>query len=382
MYRKTETTINYYYLINEKRAIIKEEFEKTLPLEDYNEYINKYIEKKIKNIYSNNHFKNWFIDRYLLKNKIDLKDIYNKFEIFIKTNGCKYSYPINFINSENKILKLDIKNELNKNTFNELTKNIICIEKSIIQKEKDKMYNRSSIIIVNNLNFENTYELLKEITGEYFEIFNTSEIPINKSLILLTNNDIKIIEKYFNYFNKKYKTNYKLNPENIIYSVLLLRLVFNFCIFCCKEFDSIYHLFIECGMYHEPSLFNNKESRIIFDRNNELFFIKFNNLSSYFNWDLEIRNFIINKNNIISCLNCKKTFFNEDDLIKHLSDEHIEEVARISKYCEDYSLFIKNIDSFIIRDVFGISMNIPKFINDERTKGVKYDLPCVFSGTI
>ncbi|KAF7698559.1 Zinc finger C2H2 protein [Cucumispora dikerogammari] len=379
---KQGPAIDFFYLTNAKQAITKDELYRVLPSQNYNEYINKYIEKKISTFFVHNFDKIWFIDRYLSSLEVKKDSVFADLQFFIKENGCQYSYDKHFvIKEDSKIIKFNLRqNAVNRAKFDDLTRNIICITKNLTQNERIQEYSRSGLFLVDDVHLDETSLALKELFNEECEVFNISTVPIKRTIIKLNHEDLAVLEKYIDYFNNKNRTNYKKGSDenNIIYNTLLLRFVFNFCIFCCIEFDSILDMCLNCGMYHEPSEYNNKDERIIFDRNNILFFTQFN-ISSLFNWETEIKRVFIRRE-VLTCSICKKDFFKDSDSIKHIKEEHVSEAAIISKFCDDYLLFSKNIDPFVVREILGLRNELPFFMNNESIKGVKYDFRRVFSG--
>lgn len=407
-----EQNIDIAYLLNENMLLTEKELSQTLPTSDYHEYITNYSTKKIKTFFYNNYNKNWFFEKYLIPQKRnfgeEIKNNFPIFESFIRENGIKSSY-LTKITQTPKFYCIadDIPENI---SIDQIATNLNIDSNKFftIQGDNLEKFRRQCYVLFDSMEVAKEFsEKVKNVINLQFFPIKIKEFFIKESRFKIKNENLELkIVKFLDYFNKKYGTNFdledllkklELNEElttilKINFGVLLLRKVFNFCVFCVKEFENEIELNLKCGDYHILCSMNNEnkittETEIIcderkkFERKVELSFQKnlFGNAI-----ELESECSIYSKimeDNLLKCVLCGEILNN--NTLEHLQEFHYNEFDEIKNFVNDFETFVGKIGFFEIQMFNGTNRDsLPDFINENELKGIKYDFNGVFSGEI
>lgn len=378
--------------LDNRMLLTQLEFELTFPDEDYSEYIQIYYKRWVYRYFDKNLNEKWFIEKFQASShrKQHVLDNYEEFNHFYELHipilsvDQEIKFRLNKIEGKYIVIENLLSNygasevEDLFSKFNEIKSH------TITQTCYKSPSNRRVFASVCTENMDKLLHDLHEKTKDTMK-FHT--FTINKEIKLKTiwlkqrETDLSNLKNILSMLNKQYRTNLTFESKSIDHFIIFLRMVFNYCYYCTKIYESEIEMYFDCGDFH---IRENKMQSTIFDRKQKVLTTpkNFSHLIEQ-TLDHELEYHVIKKSeSIFSCSGCQKTFNSTDVTIQHIKNDHPYFIEKLQDEHDLFKKFVKNVDINFIMYLDGIDDNfLPSFaVHESESWAVKYDLPIVYSG--
>lgn len=384
--------VDVEYALKNRKILTQVEFDLTFPGENYSDYCNKYYKIKIYRFFDRHSYERWFIEKFS-GDFIRRQKILDNFERFKELDQS--NFPTLHINQEitNRIENIagkylvlhNIPNNYGSNDVKELLSRFDgIIDFDITKTSYTSPSRRVFVSLSPNIDHEEIMEKIRERTSGSIDtqFFVISDEIVKKTIwIDLRDKDIENLRKILKMLNEQLKTNISFESTNVDTFITFLRVVFNYCYYCTRQYESEIEMFYDCGDYHvrdikvQPTIFDRKQKILTLDR--DFSFLLEQTLEK------ELEAYIIRTSEtIFTCGNCEKNFESSEYVLQHFKTRHEGFCDDMQKNLDFFKKFIRQIDMNLLVHFDGNENNfLPSFaVHENEGQAIKYDLPLVYSG--
>lgn len=357
----------------------------------YEDYKHTFLATKLNHIFTSNLDMNWFKEFYL-NDQSNLST--TRLTSFLSNNEYYMSVNLDSVNTlTSKCLSYSTANIFVNNIQSILTHDHLLsivsqcpgfLSLNMSLTFQKQYFQRTAIIsVTSETDVQAAINFLNSINDQdlHFSPLIFNNMAFNQVDFIVTNNDLCYLQKLVQIFYNKYNIKETVVLDcTVDYYILLLRVVFCYCYYCCVQYCSHVEMVRCCGDYHIRTGLNNVRS--LFDRKNKILLLKVDYervRELYIKGETEYKM----KDNGFICGKCKKEFESKETYSGHYQSKHFDVELK-----EKYECFMGNLDIFLLGRVFGTySNNLPWFVRDLEIEytylnDTVYDYGCVFSGSI
>lgn len=400
--------IDIFFLLNQRKILTKKEFLAVLPRASYLSYTQAFYKRKFNKIFSESSDSEWFRSRYIDADVFANEGVLLRFRAFLENSAPDTHNRVSGYWTGNILVK-NIPDTMTHEDLGDMCKKCLYFKEfNVYQLEQRKSFGRVGVISIDG-DCSEAVKFMESIADKglriSFEAVSLDEVKVRKCN-LGSRSDHETCRSLFRMFCERYSI-YDRNNEStenlsmlsffdrraeasgdpIGFYVCALRQVFFFCLYCYKQYDSVYDLRILCGDWHVSTdeAEDNEELRRVFSRKHEIYsacrsfdFVKTKNESS------ELDAFVLRKDaDRFKCDCCIKVFSSAEFAKNHVKNRHTEVIEKIDAKINAFNRFADSIDFFMICCLSGIDdFYPPAFLDlEEKVEGVRYP-DKVFSGNV
>lgn len=388
--------VNLDYAIAQRKMLTEKEFGLTFSKEDYDEYRKRFYQNHIYKFFNGNIDERWFQEKKEL-NYIKKQEIIENFDKFNRMN--KASFPILHVDQQitqrvedirgKYLIMSNIPPNYGKEDFKDIFTRVSGVHdyhltKSLTYKGIER---RIFATLSANVNENEIHNLINERvsveSGIDIRFFTVSdEIAKKTSWLDKTEKDLTNLRNILKMLNNQFNTQIKYDSESVDEFITFLRVVFNYCYYCTKLYQSDLEMFFDCGDFH---LRDNKVQSTIFDRKQAILTSEHNfEYLKRYSVDTELERYIMRKSeNMFSCEYCGAAFDQYEKVVEHLKTSHQDFCNQRQEFLNNLNKFANLIDLNLLMFIDGIDNQFLPFFavhEHEASTAAKYDLPIVHSG--
>lgn len=392
LYGEKPKGVNLDIALQRRKILTQLEFDSTFPNENYSQYCRNYYKMQFRRFFDKYLHYKWFIERFqtVTNKKQHILDKYEEFKLLHESD-----FPVLSIDQEIKtrMNKLDgqyivlerIPAYCGMNDINELFSMVDGIKNHTITQMSN--HNPSNTRVFAAVNTNNMDKLLNDIQEKAPMTIKPATFCIDQKIKLNTiwlkqrESDLTNLKNIFSMLNQQYRTNITFEPKSIDHFIIFLRMVFNYCYYCTKMYESEIEMYFDCGDFH---IRGNMVQSTVFDRKQKILTAP-KDLSFLIeqNIDNELEYHIFKgPGSAVTCSKCKNSFESVVSTLQHMKIHHGGFISELQMNLDSFKKFVKNADINLLIFLDGIDDNLlPSFaVHESESYAVKYDLPMIYSG--
>eukprot|EP00866_Antonospora_locustae_P002241 jgi/Antlo1/2241/1852 len=409
--RKNESVIaqvDIFFLLNQRKILTKKEFLAVLPRASYLSYMQAFYRRKLNKIFSACCNSEWFRRRYVDNSAPRYSDAVARLRAFLDGDTWSTSERFGDYHQSNILVK-NIPETMTHEDIEDLARKCLYFKEfSTYQQEQRRSFGRVAVISIDG-DCEEAIKFMKSITDKShkitFEAARFENIKVRRCglrgraieeaardvfaalLDRCLRHDPGAAQEGCSGVLEALDRRAEASGRPLDIYVAALRRVFLFCIFCYRQYDTVYEMRVLCGDWHVSAedADESADTKKMFLRKHEIYmgcknldFLKTKNEST------ELDGFVLRKDSErFKCDCCIKVFSSAEFAKNHVRNKHPDVIEKIWSRIKAFNTFVDNIDFFMISCLSGTDdPHMPSFIDmAERVEGVRY-MDRVFSGEV
>lgn len=400
--------VDIFFLLNQRKVLTKKEFLAVLPRASYLSYMQAFYKRKLNKIFSACCNSEWFRRRYTDNCVPGCCDVVGRLRAFLDSGACSTSERFSDYCHSNILVK-NIPETMAYEDIEDLARKCLYFrEFSMYQQEQRRSFGCVGVISIDG-DCEEALRFMESVTDRSlkitFEAACFDDIKVRKcglrgKAIVVAARDVfaAFLERCLRHVPDAAhescsdvlealdrKAEASCRPLDL-YAVAL-RQVFLFCIFCYRQYDTVYEMRVLCGDWHVSvdDADENAEAKRMLLRKHEIYmgcrsfdFLRTKNEST------ELDCFVLRKDSDrFKCDCCIKVFSSAEFAKNHVRNKHPDVMEKIQSRIKAFNLFVDGLDFFMVSCLSGTDdSHMPSFIDmAERVEGVRY-MDKVFSGDV
>ncbi|KAL0265551.1 UNVERIFIED_CONTAM: hypothetical protein PYX00_011263 [Menopon gallinae] len=382
------TQVDIFFLLNQRKVLTKKEFLAVLPRASYLSYVQAFYKRKLNKIFSTCSDSEWFRRRYVDGGAPGCSEAAARLRAFLDNSAwstgerfCDYYC--------NNILVKNIPDTMAYEDIEDLARKCLYFrEFSTYQQEQRRSFGRVGVISIGG-DCDEALRFMESVTDRslkiVFEAVQFDGVKVRRcglrgKGVAEAARDVlaTLLERCMQHvpdavpgssssvlciIDKRAEA----SGQPLDFYAAALRRVFLFCIFCYRQYDTVYEMRALCGDWHVSAddAEESADARRMFFRKHEI----------YMGCRKDSERF--------KCDCCVKVFSSAEFAKNHVRNKHPDVMERVRARIEVFNRFVDGLDFFMASCLSGTDdPHMPSFIDmAERVEGVRY-MDRVFSGEV
>lgn len=400
--------VDIFFLLNQRKVLTKKEFLAVLPRASYLSYMQAFYKRKLNKIFSACCNSEWFRRRYVDGGAPGCSDAAARLRVFLEGGAGSTSERFCDYHRSNILVK-NIPETMTHEDMEDLARKCLYFrEFSTYQQEQRRSFGRVGVISIDG-DCEEALRFMESVTDRSlkitFEAARFDDIKVRRCglrgrAIADAARDVfaALLERCLRHVPDAAQGGCsgvlgaldrmaEASGRPLDLYAAALRRVFLFCIFCYRQYDTVYEMRVLCGDWHVSAddADESADARRMLLRKHEIYmgcrsfdFLKTKSEST------ELDGFVLRKDaDRFKCDCCIKVFSSAEFAKNHVRNKHPDVMEKIRGRIRAFNLFVDGIDFFMVSCLSGTDdPHMPSFIDmAEKVEGVRY-MDRVFSGEV
>lgn len=400
--------VDIFFLLNQRKVLTKKEFLAVLPRASYLSYVQAFYRRKLNKIFSACCSSEWFRRRYVDGGAPGSREAATRLRAFLDSYAWSPGEPFCDYHCNNILVK-NIPDTMAYEDVADLAQKCLYFKEfSTYQQEQRRSFGRVGVISIDG-DCDEALGFMESVTDKSlkitFEAARFEGVKVRRSglrgrgvveaardvlaalLEICMQHAPDVAPEGSSSVLGVLEKRAEASGRPLDFYAAALRKGFLFCLFCYRQYDTVYEMRVLCGDWHVSAddADENADVRRMFFRKHEIYmgcrnfdFLKTKNEST------ELDGFVLRKDaDRFKCDCCIKMFSSAEFAKNHVRNKHPDVMEKVSQRIEVFNRFVDGLDFFMISCLSGTDdPHMPSFIDmAERVEGVRY-MDRVFSGDV